>query len=121
MNPLISPSNKEDIIKRFENACDDPSNITIRKFAVGSQFMRNLWEIPDQDGLIRIHFENRQNSNEGTIEVFNTIEYVKMHGKQYAHQLFLITVDEYYLLKKKYFGSFVANKQYLKMMGVTEE
>lgn len=102
---------KEDTIRRFKDACDNPENNADRIVAVNSQSQRNVWELPDEDGLIRI--ENFDSSPK--ITVFHAIEYAKENNYGYTFEGEL-TSEEYNQLVILFFGEYADGGKHFKKL-----
>ncbi len=99
-------------ILRFKDACLMPSNRQARKQAVESQHNRRSFELCDKDGLIRIGFDIESCK----IEMWHTVESCRdLHYMPY--EKVCINEQEYFNLKKCFFGEFKENKSYLKKIG----
>lgn len=106
---------KSEAIQRFKDACKVPDLITVssgdvinrRESAVKHQFARDVWEIDDDKGRIRIC------ETPLMIVVFHTVNYAKKMGYKEPFKI-EISKDEYEELKSAYFGTFKEDKEYQK-------
>lgn len=107
--------NKEEAIKRFKDACSKSDLVEVssgdiinrRESAVKHQLARDVWEVDDDNGRIRIC------ENPLMIVVFNTVDYVKKMGYKSEPFKSEISQQEYNELKAIYFGDFKEDKEYL--------
>jgi hypothetical protein len=107
--------NKQEAIKRFKDACNKSDLVKVssgdvinrRESAVKHQFARDVWDVNDDNGRIRIC------ENPLMIVVFNTVKYVKKMGYKSEPFKSEISQKEYDELKAIYFGDFKEDKEYL--------
>jgi len=101
--------NVEEAITRFKNGCILPMNIFHRTTSIATQFQRNVWEIPEPLGLVRI----MSNEEKCKIIVYNKVSYHlnKSDGKPFEFEIHKSTYDELY---KIYKGDLKEDEDYLK-------
>jgi len=92
----------EQAITRFKNACALPENFYQRSIAVAYQFQRNVWEVNDHRGLIRIV----GCGNNSKIIVWNVLPKPVFEAE--------ITKDIFDELEKLFKGYFEEDTEYLK-------
>jgi len=108
---------KEEAIQRFKDVIRVLDTVTLsngeiidrRESAVKHQYTRDVFEVDDDKGRIRIYGETL------IIVVFHTVSYAKSIGSTSTFES-KISKEEYYELKKIYFGNFKEDKEYLKKL-----
>jgi hypothetical protein len=101
-------------ITRFKNGCVLPLNIFHRKVSIETQFQRNVWEVAEPLGLVRIMSDNSKlPTSKCKIIAYNRVSYKinKSDGKPFEFEIPKSTYDE---LFKLYKGDFKEDKAYLK-------
>ena len=111
---------KEDAIKRFKDACNnrlnnDPIGMdgkSFRQSAVETQFNRNVWQLTDEDGMIRITHHARSTPD---ITIFHSAEYAKKNNTPATFTSPLLPT-EYSELQALFFGNYKPDAEYLKKL-----
>jgi hypothetical protein len=104
---------KQDVIWKFREACTYPENKARRKLAVETQYDRTKWEIPHQEGLIRIQFFK------GLYSIVMWPVLGKSDapaGERVAIKSFQLFEQEYLALKVLYFGNYKPDEKYLRKL-----
>lgn len=105
---------KEEAMQRFKRACASLANHRKREMAVATQYSRNIWELHDSDGLIKI-----KNENPPTIAVYRTCGYVEANNYTVDNMYTrILTQQEYEELESLFFGHYSADSDYLQKLGV---
>lgn len=101
---------KKELIERFIKARQEASPAMLNSIglSVRNQFMRDVWELCDDNGKTQI-----RGGNNPSIRRWNTIIYCENSGKNGFYE-FKIAQDEYKELEKVYFGYFEPDYVYLR-------
>jgi hypothetical protein len=88
---------KEELISRFKSACGKIWNISYRKSLVENQINRDVWDILDSQGMIRIFRDHLRN--------YGIIGYMKYFSTDGSTR-FEISESEYHELRDLFLGDF---------------
>jgi len=108
---------KLELISRFKAAREKASlqnkiiagmEVNSIEMAVKHQFNRDMWELDDDNGRIRIC-----DGDTPSIVVFNTVTYCVNSGRDGAYE-FELSKQEFSDLKKIYFGNYEPDNVYLR-------
>ncbi len=105
---------KQQVINKFKEGCDNILNFKRRLMAVNAQYNRAVWEIHGKGGLIRIACYDAPNYS---MIIFHTVDSVKANNLKLGEQHFDLTWQEYDELRDAYFGDFKPDVPYLQRIG----